>query len=46
MNESEREQLSGMSTVAAALAGALASDSSGGLLRGLGQGIMLWKTIS
>ncbi|EHL4433065.1 VENN motif pre-toxin domain-containing protein [Salmonella enterica] len=34
LNESEREQLSGMSTVAAALAGSLASDSSAGTVAG------------
>ncbi|EHL4433073.1 hemagglutinin repeat-containing protein [Salmonella enterica] len=34
LNESEREQLSGMSTVAAALAGSLASDSSAGIIAG------------
>ncbi|EDV2742330.1 filamentous hemagglutinin N-terminal domain-containing protein [Salmonella enterica subsp. diarizonae] len=34
LNESEREQLSGMSTVAAALAGSLASDSSTGTIAG------------
>lgn len=34
LNESEREQLSGMSTVAAVLAGSLASDSSAGIIAG------------
>ncbi|HIF3107560.1 TPA: hemagglutinin repeat-containing protein [Salmonella enterica] len=34
LNESEREQLSGMSTIAAALAGSLASDSAAGTIAG------------
>lgn len=34
LNESEREQLSGMSTIAAALAGSLASDSATGTIAG------------
>ncbi|HAF2130395.1 TPA: VENN motif pre-toxin domain-containing protein [Salmonella enterica] len=34
LSESEREQLSGMSTVAAALAGSLASDSAAGTIAG------------
>ncbi|HGG6757521.1 TPA: VENN motif pre-toxin domain-containing protein [Salmonella enterica subsp. enterica serovar Java] len=32
--ETEREQLSGMSTIAAALAGSLASDSAAGTIAG------------
>ncbi|EDW6064629.1 filamentous hemagglutinin N-terminal domain-containing protein [Salmonella enterica subsp. enterica serovar Oslo] len=38
LNESEREQLSGMSTIAAALAGSLASDSAAGTIAGAQSG--------